>query len=188
MSKANTGVQITHGMEWLLEEEGFSDVSGKCDSDFPMYESKKKQFGNPSYTLSQELRKKISDSLRGRKSSEETRAKISAASRLHVHTDEAKAKISAANRGKVVSAEARAKISAANQARKAAGYVPATLTAEQREKIGAAHRGKVMSEQTRAKLRAHNVGKKKSPQAIAKQKATWKAKRIAKQQQLLSLT
>jgi group I intron endonuclease len=64
-------------------------------------------------SLSEESRRRISESLTGRKASSETRAKLSAIRKGKKHTAEWAAKIGAAHKGKVIPQEMRERIAAA---------------------------------------------------------------------------
>jgi hypothetical protein len=115
---------------------------------------------------SEESKRKLSKSLKGKTKSEEHRAKMSAAQtgkKRGPHSEETKAKISAAKKGKKgkpLSEETKAKISAAIKGR--------TLSEEHKAKISASEKGKTVSEETRTKLSAAQKGKKHSEETKAK--------------------
>jgi group I intron endonuclease len=67
--------------------------------------------------MSNETRKKISESESGKTVSKETRAKLAASRRGRLHTHETKAAISASTKGRTVSKETRAKIAASLKGR-----------------------------------------------------------------------
>lgn len=107
-----------------------------------------------------------------------------------VVSDEMKAKLRAANLGKKASKETRAKMRAQR-----AGVPQGPHSAETRKRIGDAQRGRprgwTYSDESRAKLSASLKGKPKSPEHIAKMKATRARQRLEKllemQPMLLSL-
>lgn len=155
-----------------------------------------------------EIRKKISDTLRGHKLSPETRAKIGAAHRGRTlpaeqrakigathqgmkRSAEARANMSIAQRGRTLSAEHRAKIGAAHRGRKlelsdvdrafrSVAALGRQHTEESKRKIGAAHKGKIIPAEMREKLAAANRGKKASAETVAKMKTTWARKAMLK--------
>lgn len=148
-----------------------------------------------------EIRKKISETLRGHRLAPETRAKIGAAHLGRSLSAEHRANISAAHRGKKRSAEAcanmskaqkgrtlsaehRAKIGNAHRGRKEnlseidRAFLSVTAqnrrhSEEAKRKIGAAHRGKTIPMEMRKRLAAANLGKKATAVAIMKRKIAW---------------
>lgn len=125
--------------------------------------------GNFGMKCSDETRRRISSSLKGRigpKHSEETRAKISAANKGKKKgiklSDYTREKMSVSkkghkpwNKGKTPSEETKEKISKANKGK--------TLSKEHREKISAANRIRAVSEETKSKISAAKKGKKPKP-------------------------
>jgi len=100
---------------------------------------------------SDELKKKISNALKGKRLSEETKRKIGDAERGEKHynygkkmSDETRFKLSQSHMGKIISEETREKISKSNIGR--------FVSESTRIKIGSKHKGKIISEETRKKL------------------------------------
>ena len=94
--------------------------------------------------LSPETRQKLSEVRRGRKFSHEHRQNLSESARGKKHSEATRQKISEVQRGKVVSAETRQKLSKAHRGRK--------LSEAHRQKMSESQRGKVISTETRQKL------------------------------------
>lgn len=122
----------------------------------------------------EETKRKISESNKGKTVSEATRAKIGALHRGRTPSASARAKMSETRRGRVLSAENKAKLIAASRGR--------PVTEETRQKIRAALLGKTASAESKAKLSAALKGKPKSEEhrakisaASAKRWAAWKA-------------
>lgn len=106
--------------------------------------------------LSEEHKKKISESELGRVVSEETRKKISEANKGKYHSEEAKRKMSEANKGKHLSEETKRKMS---ESRKGKPH----LSEEGKRKLSEINKGKIISEETRKKLSESHKGKKRNP-------------------------
>ena len=123
---------------------------------------------NPNYGkhLSEAQRKKISDSLKGKKPSDSSREKRSRTLSGHVVTEETRRKISEQNRGKVRTAEQRQKMS------------------ESRKGVGVGRegywKGKTQSEETRRKRSESLKGKKKSQETIDKLRISCSGKKHGK--------
>lgn len=83
--------------------------------------------------------------------SEETKKKISESSKGRKHTDKTKKKISETEKGKPKSEETKRKMSEVQK-----GH---SVSSETKLKIGAKHKGKVLSEETKRKLSEANKGK-----------------------------
>lgn len=120
--------------------------------------------GAPGNVVSEEVRAKISNSLRGVKKSPEHAAKVGLAIRGRQISPEHREIVRAANLGRKLSAEHRAKISAGNKGKQ--------NSPESREKLRLANTGRKFSPQHREKLRLANIGKKLSPESVAKRSAT----------------
>jgi hypothetical protein len=105
------------------------------------------------YTLSDETKRKISESGKGRVISEETRRKIGDAHRGKVMSEEARRKISEASKGRkvVISEETKRKIGDAMRGR--------VVSEETKRKIGDANRGKVISEEARRNISEAQKGR-----------------------------
>ena len=115
---------------------------------------------------SEETRRKISASLKGKTFSQETRRKISEANTGRKHSEEFRRKMSEAHTGKKrgpLPEETRRKISEANTGEKNHLFGK-QLSPEHRRKIGEANAGKKRSEKTRRKMSAHQ----KSPEHCRK--------------------
>ena len=139
--------------------------------------------GNLGIKISEETRRKISESLKGRTLSEEQKRKLSEVNkgrkfgpmseeqkrklseahkgnknRLgHFHSEETKRKISEANKGRALSDETKRKISEAGKGR--------TVSEETRQKISEAEKGKIVSEETRRKISESCTGRKLPPRS-----------------------
>ena len=117
-------------------------------------------------TLSEEHRRKISEAGKGRKFSAEQRRKISESlSRNHPkfceeRYTETRRKMSEAKKGKLRSAETRRKISEAQRGK--------VISAEQRRKISEAHKGRRLSREHRRKISEANKGKTHSAETRRK--------------------
>jgi hypothetical protein len=130
------------------------------------------------------LKRKLSESKKGRTHTAEARAKISAAGKGRVSSKkgiplsaEQKAKISAANTGRPVSDEHKAKIGAAHKGKTLSAEHIAKISnskkgkpksAEHVAKIANTKRGKLLSAETKAKISASGKGLRKSAEHIAK--------------------
>jgi group I intron endonuclease len=103
------------------------------------------------HKVSEETRRKISESNKGKSPSVETRAKISAASKGRSHTPETRERIAAKQRGRTKTDEEKARNSAAQK-------LKAPATDETRAKISKALRGKPHSEEHTRNAAAAKVG------------------------------
>jgi len=136
----------------------------------------KKLRGRPK---SKEHREKIGASRRGKKTgplSEETKKKMSESSKGQVISEETRAKISAANKGKVRTKEQKAKLSALRKGR--------TFSEEAKENMRIAQTGRKHPEEVKAKISSSCVerykdktknpmyGRKHTEEALAKMRAT----------------
>jgi len=113
--------------------------------------------GDISPSLMPEVRKKISQALKGRKGtspSAETRRLIGEKSRGHTLGEESRKKISIANTGSIRTPEQREKISAATTGRK--------LSNEHKEKVSLFHKGRVKSFDHQSKITAALTGRSMS--------------------------
>ena len=100
------------------------------------------------------IKRKLSETRKGKTHLVEARAKMSAANKGKTLSAEHRAILSSANKGKTLSAEHRAKLSAAKKGKpKSADHIA---------KIANAKRGKLLSAETRAKMSAAHTGKSKS--------------------------
>ena len=97
---------------------------------------------------SEETRKKLSESMKGREVSEETRRKISEANKGKTRSEETRRKISESHKGKTHSEETRMKMSESN----ARYWKGKTRSEETRRKLSEARKGKTRSEETRRKI------------------------------------
>jgi group I intron endonuclease len=94
--------------------------------------------------ISEKTRKKMSAILKGRKISEETKKKIGLSKKGKHHSEETKKKMSLSHKGKVRSEEHKKNISLGNKGRK--------LSEENKKKISLSLKGRKFSEETRKKL------------------------------------
>lgn len=109
-------------------------------------------------SLSEQSRKKLADSSRGRKHTEETKRKMSEL-KIGITTwnkgipmsEETKKKLSESKKGKKLTQEHKDKISKSGKGR--------VVSEEVKKIIGDAHRGKTVSKETREKLSKSNKGK-----------------------------
>lgn len=111
---------------------------------------------NPSYgkPKTEETRKAIADSLRGRIQSEETKTKKSQALKGHVVSEETRKKISESRRGRRLSDETKKKLSQSHKGLKLGHYnVGRKASLETRMKMSLAHKGKPKSEEQKQKIR-----------------------------------
>lgn len=90
--------------------------------------------GGESNNHSEETKRKISESNKGRKISEEHKKKIREANKSRIFSEEARKKISDANKGRPVSEETKMKLSKANKGK--------TMSKEARKKMSDAQKGK----------------------------------------------
>ena len=126
--------------------------------------------GGAGGSRSEETRRKISETLKGKTFSEETRRKLSEAAQGRKLSKETRRKLSEANTGenhpnygKPHSEETRRKISEGNKGEKN-HFFGKQLSAEHRHKISEANVGRKRSEETRRKMSAHQ----KSPEHCRK--------------------
>lgn len=110
------------------------------------------------YTMSDETRKKISDTLTGKPGLSGSNHPMWG---KH-HSDEAKKKISEASKGRKMSEETKKKIGEANKGK--------ILSEKTKEKLRIANKGKHLSEEHKEKLRKAHIGKKQSPEIIEKRR------------------
>jgi hypothetical protein len=146
---------------------------------------------NTGKKLTNETRKKLSAALTGKTVSQKTRDKLSTA--LKGRSAPWVAETNHKKKGKPLSESHRAAISAAHTG------VPHPISKSAREKTGAAlrgrkrpadvvakvanaHKGLKHTKESRKKMRLSHLGKKRSPESIAKQVATIRAKIAAKEQ------
>lgn len=102
---------------------------------------------------SEETKKKIAATLKGRKTSDETKGKISAAQKGRTFSDETRRLMSQSAKLRKSSAETKAKISRAGLGRK--------VGADTKEKISLALKGRIMSQETKDKISASKRRDKK---------------------------
>jgi hypothetical protein len=120
-------------------------------------------------SLSDQSRKKLADSSRGRKHTEETKRKMSEL-KIGITTwnkgipmsEEAKKKLSESKKGRKLTQEHKDKISKSGKGR--------VVSEEVKKIIGDAHRGKTVSKETREKLSKSNKGKLPWNKGLKKQK------------------
>jgi len=108
--------------------------------------------------LTEEHKRKLSESQKGKKLSEEHKRKISKTQKGRKMSEEHRRKISESGKGKTHSQESRKRMSDAKKGKK----LP-PRTEETKRKISEANRGKVVSAETRRKLSDANKGKKRAP-------------------------
>lgn len=113
-------------------------------------------------SCSEETRRKISQSNRGKKASEETKRKLSLSHRGHIpwnkgkhHSEETKRKIGLKSIGRYHSEEWKKKMSVARK-----GISPFKMTDEIRKKISIGHLGKKFSEEQKRKMSIAKTGEK----------------------------
>lgn len=94
---------------------------------------------------SDECRKRLSESQKGKYISEETRRKMSESRKGHVVSEETRKKIGEKSKGRTISEEQKKKISEANKGR--------VVSEETREKISNSLKGHVVSEESKRKMR-----------------------------------
>ena len=105
--------------------------------------------GHANKSVSDQTRKKMSKSLKGRRHSPETRKKISEAAKDRARSPEYRKKLSDANKGRTRSPEHRKKLSDANKGR--------IRSPEHRKKLSDANKGKTLSPEHRKKLSQVNI-------------------------------
>lgn len=140
--------------------------------------------GNYRKSLSFETKKKMSDSHKNKKLSESHRKnmiaaiksddvlkKISASLTGRKRNPESIKKTSDALRGRIVSKDTRLKISLANTGK--------TIPDEVRKKMSEAKIGKKVSDETKNKISEYRTGKKHSKETIAKMKDAWIVRKAA---------
>ena len=94
------------------------------------------------------IRRKLSESLKGREFSEETKRKLSESSKGRHHSEETKRKLSESHKGKHHSDETKRKMSEANKGRNKGKK----LSEETKRKLSEANKGKKLSEETKRKM------------------------------------
>lgn len=130
----------------------------------------------------EEARKKMSESQKGKTLSKDTKKKMSDYWKGKVFSEETKRKISEATKGnknalgKAKSEETKRKLSEANK-----GHIPPNkgvpMSEEQKEKIRKANTGKKHSEETKKKISEMKKGKKLSIEAILKRSESMRGSR-----------
>ena len=128
--------------------------------------------------LSSETRQKLSEVRRGRKFSKEHCENIAKANTGKKHSDATRRKISEIQRGQVISEATRQKLSEAHRGR--------SLSPEHRQKMSESQRGKVISTETRQKIsealrgeKNPNYGKKLSPEHRQKLSKAHRGKKLS---------
>ena len=107
---------------------------------------------------SEETRKKMSESAKGKKMSEKAKKKMSESHKGKIFSEEHRNNLSKANKGKTLSEEHRKKISEANKGKNNPNYGK-TLSEETKKKISESEKGKVVSEETKKKISESHKGK-----------------------------
>ena len=102
--------------------------------------------------LSQESRRKISETRKGITHSEESRRKMSEAHKGKTHSEESRRKISETLKGKTLSEETKRKLSEVRKGK--------TFSEEHKRKLSESQKGKTLSEETKRKLSEVRKGKK----------------------------
>lgn len=103
-----------------------------------------KNYGGDSGRPTEETKRKMSESLKGKQLSEEHKRKLSESKKGRQFSEEHKRKISEANKGRQFSEETKRKLSEANKGRQ--------LSEEHKRKISESCKGRQLSEETRRKL------------------------------------
>ena len=144
--------------------------------------------GGGAGTHSEETRRKISESKKGKKPSIETRRKLSEArtgEKNHLygkkHSPETRRKISVAGKGRVPSEETRRKLSEAGKGRipHNKGVFGRCHSKETRRKISEGQKGKTLSEETKRKISEAKEGKPVSLETRSKMSESKKGKKLA---------
>tara|TARA_E500000318_G_scaffold111085_1_gene128414 strand:+ start:119 stop:823 length:705 start_codon:yes stop_codon:yes gene_type:complete len=107
----------------------------------------------------EETKRKISETLLGKKFTESHKRKISEARIGKKHTEETKRNISEAHSGKKLTEETKRKISEAQLGENNSMYSK-KHTEEAKRKIGEFHKGKIVTEETKRKMSKAKSGKK----------------------------
>lgn len=165
--------------------DGYNSTTGGDHFGFSEESKKKLSESRRGKSLSAETKQKLSIALRGeknpnfgKKKSEETLRKMSHAKMGHDVTEETRQKIGNANRGKVRTEQTRAAMSHSKMNHE--------VSQETRQKIREKHLGKLVSEETRKKISQSKRGKKQSPESIAKR--TESIKKTNERKRLLKLS
>ena len=148
-----------------------SNGGGKFANYGPLSDETKKKISesNKGRTFSAETKKKISDTLKGSTLSAETRQRLSEAKtgkKRMPHSAEAKKKISEANKGKIRSAETKKKMSKAQkgktfsaESKKKMSESKKKMSAETKKKMSKAQKGKTFSAESKKKMSEAQKGK-----------------------------
>jgi len=107
--------------------------------------------GVSGYVCSEETKRKISESNKGKTASEETRRKISEAHKGRTHSEESRIKMSEAQKGKPVSEKTKRKISEAKKGENHYLYGK-THSEETKIKMSETRKGKTFSEEHKRKI------------------------------------
>lgn len=143
--------------------------------------------GLSGYIVSDETRRKLSESNKGKIMSEEARQKISKANKGKITSEETKQKMRShkgKNKGRIVSEETRKKMSAAQKGRIVSEETRKKLKSrivseEERRKMSKSHTGKKLSDETRRKLSEASKGKKLSEETKQKISEAHKGKKLS---------
>ena len=127
----------------------------------------RKHRANQTIIMTEETKKKIADSNRGRKMSNEFKQKCRENNIGKKHSDETKKKISLSNTGKKMSPESIEKLRLSNIGRPSK-LKGTNISEETKAKISKANKGHIVSEETRKKLSISHKGKKLSEEHVAK--------------------
>ncbi len=149
-------------LDWVFEADDNPYNIARC-ADAPrrgisMSEELKRRLSNANKgkRLSEEHKRKISEAGKGRTASEETRRKLGKAHKGRVPSEETKRKISEALKGNRRSPETKQKISEALKGR--------TISEETKRKMSKAHKGKTISEEQRRKISETLKNRERSPE------------------------
>ena len=102
--------------------------------------------------VSDETKRKISETRKGITHSEESRRKMSEAHKGKTHSEESRRKISETRKGKTLSEETKRKLSEVRKGK--------TFSEEHKRKLSESQKGKTLSEETKRKLSEVRKGKK----------------------------
>ena len=146
---------------------GYNNTYGG-DSGRPTEETKKKMSeSNKGKTRSEETRKKISKANKGENNpnygkhiSDEHKKKISEANKGRTLSDEHRKRLSEVNKGKTLSDETKRKLSEANKGKcgENSPKYGKHMSEEAKRKIGEANKGKILSDETKRKLSEAHKG------------------------------
>jgi len=149
ISLANKGKKVSELSKNKMKNSWKSRAPRSIETQIKMSESLRGKKRRP---LSEEHKKKISSSNKGKIISSDTKLKISKSNTGKKHSEETKKLLSDMNRGKIVSQETKDKISLAHKNK--------IVSSDTKKKMSNSKKGVIFSEERKSKISKSKIGKK----------------------------